>query len=124
MNIPFTFEVVRVSTEHNVMDVQYVAAGYETMLVGMMIPTEGADLQEYIISHAPQHQWVESKKIIQNVQVGFSGIVTAETLQRPQLLAASASSIPSGIIGPSSVDDALLDAAIQRILQEQKTSTV
>jgi hypothetical protein len=58
------------------MEVEYTAAGYPTMLVGMPLPVNDGDVGTIVEQYAPIHRWIESTATVVSVPVGTSGIVS------------------------------------------------
>lgn len=74
--ITYTYKVIASSPENKVMEVEYTAEGYPTMLVGMPLPVNDGDVSTIVEQYAPIHRWLESTAIPVAVPVGTSGIVS------------------------------------------------
>jgi hypothetical protein len=74
--ITYTYKVITSSPENKVMEVEYTAEGYPTMLVGMPLPVNDGDVSTIVEQYAPIHRWMESTAVVVNVPVGTSGIVS------------------------------------------------
>lgn len=89
-DIVFTYTIVGVSENGNSMDVLYKAEGYEDMLMGMLLPPEGVDVDEYIRMNAPIQNWLDSKVRRVIPQVGLSGSGSSAVAPAPEVNPVSA----------------------------------
>lgn len=74
--IDYSYEVIRKDTDNKVMDVKFSADGYESIEVGMPIPTVDENFEEKIRQSAPIGLWLQSKAEYQDIQEGLKGTVT------------------------------------------------
>jgi hypothetical protein len=125
--IDFAFEVLRVNESDKVMDVKYTAEGHDPLVISIMIPDAGVNVQDYISKHSPQFQWAQATKVLAPISVGFSGAISAPPEINRQDLSSQGPVQPiqqNQLIGAYSIDDVRLEAAIQRVLAANAASTV
>lgn len=75
MIIPYTYKVVSTDVPAKCMVVEYSAAGYETLRVGVPLPITGGSATDIIKIYAPTAQWRDSTLVYQDVPVGLEGLV-------------------------------------------------
>jgi hypothetical protein len=75
MNIPYTYKVLSSDVPAKCMVVEYSAAGYPTLQVGLPLPVTGVDVKTIIEMYAPTAQWYDSTLVYQDVAVGLEGSV-------------------------------------------------
>lgn len=73
MDIPFTYKILSVDNEYKLMQVEYSAEGYDTVVVSMPLPFTDTSLEQHLKSYAPESIWVISKKVFQEIVPGVAG---------------------------------------------------
>lgn len=85
MAIEYTYEIKAVGPES--IEVEYKAAGHQTMLVGLPRPYVGDDLEAIIDQYAPILQWEDAQRERLPVQVGLKSVKPVARLTRAEVLA-------------------------------------
>lgn len=73
MDIPFSYEVVKVDYENKFMEVVYTAHGFEPVLVGTALPTTEDSLDDVVRAYAPRLIWEKTVATYQDIRVGTVG---------------------------------------------------
>lgn len=74
--LTYTYTVIKTDILANMMEVEFSADGYDTLLVGMPLPEVGSVFLDHISMYAPVPRWLESKKTLAAVTCGTTGVVT------------------------------------------------
>jgi hypothetical protein len=77
--ITYAYKVINSTPELKVMEVEYTAEGYPTVLVGLPLPTDLTNVESIIAAYSPVHHWLESTVAVVDVPVGTSGVVTYDS---------------------------------------------
>lgn len=81
--ITYAYKVINTNPDLKVMEVEYTAEGYPTVLVGMPFPKEGVELDTFVAAYSPIYRWLESTAVAVEVPVGTSGILTHDSAPAP-----------------------------------------
>lgn len=73
MNIPYSYEIIKVDQAARVMEVVYSSPGRQSMHVGVRIPRADEDLHAVIYAASPVAYWLEQEAQLQTVEVGATG---------------------------------------------------
>ena len=111
MAFDYTYTVVSVNQEFNVMEVQYTAVDHDAVTISIPIPFADQDLTEHIKCYCPQVNWANKLKTYHQVTVGLTAAVGVAPV------------VPSGDNFGSDYE-ARLEAAIQRVLAKNAEGTV
>lgn len=86
----FTYKILVVEPQFNVMQVSYESKGYPTLLIGMPLLVKGDILEDKILQYAPIQQWKTLDKEFLEVRVGHIGeieyidpISTTDIIEQP-----------------------------------------
>jgi len=77
--LTYAYKVVSTNPDLKVMEVEYSAEGFPTVLVGLQFPKEGVDLSSVIEAYAPVHHWLATTVAYTDVAVDTTGILTYST---------------------------------------------
>lgn len=101
MSIAYTAKIVSKDVQFNNMTIEFSAEGYETITVGTPLPTVDQDLKDIIKAYAPVQQWLNSKKTLQDVEVGLTIDVSIQDQTLPpvnQVVSPAPAGIPDIIM--------------------------
>lgn len=115
----YNYKIVKSDIANNVMEIEFSAVGYETLMVGMPLPVEGQHHEDIIKSYAPIQYWENSTKVVVDVSVGSSG--TLSTVE-PTPTGPATSAAPLQTINEQRLVE--LRAQIQVVLAEMTGSIV
>ena len=87
--ITYAYKVISSTPELKVMEVEYTAEGYPTVLVGLPLPTDLSNVESIIAAYSPVHHWLESTVAVVDVPVGTSGVVTYDSEPAQPVVAAA-----------------------------------
>lgn len=82
IDFPFSYRIISVDNSAKSMEVEYSAAGHETIVSVVPLPHLDAILDDHLRAHAPFFTWVISKKKHLMIEPGKTGTIYPIVIQK------------------------------------------